>query len=66
MGKHVDVLASYGHVSDLPQKTMGVDIKNDFQPTYEITPEKKKVIAELRKRAKAADGVWLATDEDRE
>ncbi|MEI7477533.1 MAG: toprim domain-containing protein [bacterium] len=66
LGKQVAVLASYGHVSDLPQKTMGVDIKNNFEPTYEITPEKKKVIAELKKRAKEASGVWLATDEDRE
>jgi DNA topoisomerase I len=66
LGKGVEVLASYGHVSDLPQKTMWVDIKNNFEPTYEIAAEKKKVIAELRKRAKEADGVWLATDEDRE
>ncbi len=45
---------------------MGVDIKNNFEPTYEITPEKRKVIAELKKHVKEADGVWLATDEDRE
>lgn len=64
--KHVTVRASYGHVADLPSKTMGVDIKNNFEPTYEITPEKRKVIAELKKHVKEADGVWLATDEDRE
>lgn len=45
---------------------MGVDIKNNFSPTYEITPEKKKVIAALKKRASGMDGIWLATDEDRE
>ncbi|MBP6085697.1 hypothetical protein KA478_00505 [Patescibacteria group bacterium] len=50
----------------MPSKTMGVDIKNNFEPTYEITPEKRKVIAELKKHVKEADGVWLATDEDRE
>lgn len=66
LGKHVTVRASYGHVADLPGKTMWVDIKNDFEPTYEITPEKRKVIAELKKHIKDADGVWLATDEDRE
>ena len=54
------------HVSDLPSKTMGIDMARDFAPTYEITPEKKKVITELRKLAQEADGVWLATDEDRE
>ncbi len=64
--KHVMVQASYGHVSDLPSKTMWVDIAHDFVPTYEITPEKKKVIADLRRRAEGVDGVWLATDEDRE
>ena len=64
--KHVTVRASYGHVSDLPAKTMWIDIKNDFEPTYEVTPEKRKVIAELKKHVKDADGVWLATDEDRE
>lgn len=66
LGKHVQVQASFGHIADLPGKTMGVDIKNDFAPTYEISPEKKKVVSELKKLAKEADGVWLATDEDRE
>ena len=58
--------ASFGHVSDLPQKTLGIDVKNDFTPTYEISPEKKNVIAELKRDAKVALKVWLATDEDRE
>ena len=58
--------ASFGHVADLPAKTLGVDVANNFLPTYEISPEKKKVVAELKRRAQEADGVWLATDEDRE
>lgn len=64
--KNVDVQASFGHVSDLPNKTLWVDIKNQFTPTYEIPSEKKKVIANLKKAANWADGVWIATDEDRE
>ncbi len=66
LGKHVTVRASYGHVADLPWKTMWVDIKNNFLPTYEITPEKRKVISELKQQVKDVDGVWIATDEDRE
>ena len=58
--------ASFGHVSDLPQKTLGIDVKNDFTPVYEISPDKKKVIAELKRDAKVASKVRLATDEDRE
>lgn len=64
--KHVTVKASYWHVADLPSKTLGVDVKNNFAPTYEIAPEKKKVIAELKQVMKDVDGVWIATDEDRE
>lgn len=45
---------------------MGIDVKDNFSPTYEISPDKKKVIAELKKDAKVAKQVWLATDEDRE
>jgi DNA topoisomerase I len=66
LGKNVDVQASFGHVADLPAKTLGVDVADGFLPTYEISPEKKKVVAELKRRAQEADGVWLATDEDRE
>ena len=43
-----------------------MDIKDNFKPTYEIAPEKKKVISELKRRAVGMDGIWLATDEDRE
>ena len=58
--------ASYGHVVDLPSKGMGVDIENGFIPQYEVSPDKKKVISELKKIASSVDQVWIATDEDRE
>jgi len=66
LGKEYTVRSSIGHIRDLVQKDMGVDVKNNFEPHYEISPEKKAVVAELKKLAKAADTVWLATDEDRE
>jgi len=59
------VLSSYGHIRDLPRKN-AIDIENDFATTYEVTDDKKKVIADLRKAVKKADMVWLASDEDRE
>lgn len=61
-----EVKASYGHVVDLPQKKMWIDIENNFEPIYEVSPDKKRTIAELKKYAKDADTVWIATDEDRE
>jgi DNA topoisomerase-1 len=51
---------------DLPQKSLGVDVKNNFMPQYEVSPDKIKVVNELKKLAKNADKVWIATDEDRE
>ncbi|HKL43900.1 MAG TPA: type I DNA topoisomerase [Candidatus Absconditabacterales bacterium] len=66
LGSDFEVKASYGHVVDLPQKKLGVDVENNFEPVYEVSPDKKKTIAELKKFAKAADHVWIATDEDRE
>ncbi len=66
LGKDFSVKSSFGHVRDLPKKGMSIDIENNFTPTYEVTPEKKKTVAELRKAAKSADMIWLATDEDRE
>ncbi len=66
LGKDFSVKSSFGHVRDLPKKGMSVDIENNFTPTYEVAPEKKKTVAELRKAVKEADMVWLATDEDRE
>lgn len=66
LGKEYSVEASVGHVRDLPKKDMGVDVSNNFEPTYEISADKKKVIAQLKKQAKEAKTIVLATDPDRE
>lgn len=66
LGKDYTVMSSMGHVMDLSKKGLGVDIEKDFEPVYEVSSDKKKVIADLKKTAKKADTVWLATDEDRE
>ncbi len=66
LGKDYVVKSSIGHIRDMPKKNMGIDIENNFEPTYEITADKKKVVAELRKFVKSAEKVYLATDEDRE
>lgn len=66
LGADYTVLSSYGHIRDMQKKGMGIDIANGFEPSYEISPDKKKTVAELRKAAKNADAIWLATDEDRE
>ena len=66
LGKDREVKASFGHVRDLPQKSLGIDVKDNFTPTYELSDDKKKVIAELKRDAKVAKKVRLATDEDRE
>jgi len=60
------VEASFGHVRDLPSNRMSIDIENDFEPTYSVPPKAKKRVAELKKLAKDAPLVILATDEDRE
>lgn len=66
LGKDFVVKSSFGHIRDLPKKGLSIDKERNFEPTYEISTDKKKVVAELRKAAKAADTVWLASDEDRE
>ncbi|HSA95936.1 MAG TPA: type I DNA topoisomerase [Acidobacteriota bacterium] len=66
LGQDYLVKASMGHVRDLPAKKMGVDIAAGFVPTYEVIPEKKKTVAELRKAAKESERVILAADPDRE
>lgn len=66
LGKDFTVKSSFGHIRDLPKKGMSIDIDNNFTPTYEVAAEKKKTVAELKKAAKSATAVWLATDEDRE
>lgn len=60
------VVASMGHIRDLPQKTLWIDIENNFTPTYEISTEKKKTVDSLKKLSKESSSVWIATDEDRE
>ncbi len=66
LGKDFLVTSSYGHIRDLEKKNKGVDIEDNFKPLYKISEEKKKVVTELKKLAKKAEVVWLATDEDRE
>jgi DNA topoisomerase I len=66
LGKDFVVKSSFGHVRDLPKKGISIDIENKFQPNYEVTADKKKVVAELQSLVKKAKMVWLATDEDRE
>ncbi len=61
-----DVRASVGHVKDLPPKTLGIDIENDFEITYTVIEKKKKVVSELKKAAKNASDIFLAPDPDRE
>ena len=66
LGKDFVVKSSFGHIRDLPKKGMSVDIENNFAPSYEVSSDKKKVVSELKKAAKEATTVWLASDEDRE
>ena len=66
LGKEYTVMSSYGHIRDLSKKELGIDLKKDFAPDYEISPDKKKLVESLAKSAKEAERVWLASDEDRE
>jgi DNA topoisomerase-1 len=66
LGKDYIVKSCFGHVRDLAKKDLGVDIENGFLPRYIISPEKKKVVAELKKKAADSETIWLASDEDRE
>ena len=66
LGEDYKVASSYGHVRDLPKGDKAVDVENGFHPTYEIPADKKGVISELKKLAKAAETVYLASDDDRE
>ena len=66
LGRDFQVLASMGHIRDLPEHTFGVDIEHDFKPEYVDTPRSAKVVRELRAAAKKADEVYLAPDPDRE
>ncbi|MCB9284235.1 MAG: type I DNA topoisomerase [Lewinellaceae bacterium] len=66
LGKDFTVKSSYGHIRDLPKSERAVDIEKGFLPKYIVTPDKKKVVNELKDWVKKVDEVWLATDEDRE
>ncbi len=66
LGKDYQVKSSFGHIRDLPKKGLNIDIEHNFKPTYEITPDKRKTVAELKTAAKQASSIWLASDEDRE
>jgi DNA topoisomerase-1 len=65
LGKDFEVKSSFGHIRDLPKKEMGVDIAKGFEPVYQVSPDKKSIVAELKKASKGST-VWLASDEDRE
>lgn len=66
LGEGVTVKASVGHVRDLPEKRLGVDIEHEFRPEYELIKGKGKVVSEIKKAAKEADAIYLAPDPDRE
>ena len=66
LGAGFEVEASLGHIKDLPKKSLGVDLDNEFATEYEVIPGKEKVIARLKKLAKSAETIYLAPDPDRE
>ncbi len=66
LGKDFNVVASMGHIKDLPKSSLGIDLKNNFEPTYNPIDTKKKTIDELKKAAKSAENIYLAPDPDRE
>jgi DNA topoisomerase I len=66
LGKDFTVRSSFGHVMDLSKKELGVDIEKGYAPQYIISVDKKKIVDDLKKIAKEAETIWLATDEDRE
>ena len=66
LGSEFKVSSSYGHISDLPKKEIGIDFENNFKPKYIISSDKKDIVRQLKKQALSAETVWLASDEDRE
>ncbi|MBQ7818091.1 MAG: type I DNA topoisomerase [Bacteroidales bacterium] len=66
LGKEYKVLSSYGHIRDLKKRDFSIDVEKGFMPIYEIPSDKKQVVDTLKKAAKEADMIWLASDEDRE
>src|ERR671917_804456 len=71
LGNDYRVMASIGHIKDLPSKGLGVDVEHDFEPTYEVIPDTKKrnnrkIVSDLKRAAKEAEAIYLAADPDRE
>jgi DNA topoisomerase-1 len=66
LGKDFTVRSSFGHIRDLPERDLSIDVEHDFEPKYVVPADKKKLVQELKSLAKSAETVWLATDEDRE
>ena len=66
LGSDFDVVASMGHVRDLPENRLSVDVKHDFKPKYEVIKGKEKLVEELKEAADKSDEIFLATDPDRE
>ncbi len=66
LGKDFTVASSMGHIRDLPKGNGSIDIENNYEPTYEVSPDKKEVISKLKKLAAEAEMVYLASDDDRE
>ena len=66
LGADFKVVSSYGHISDLPDKELGVDVERNFMPKYTVSSDKKKLVSELKTLAEKSNTVWLASDEDRE
>jgi DNA topoisomerase-1 len=66
LGPEYEVVATKGHVRDLKSKTLSVDLKNNFEPQYEIIPDKKSIVTDLKKKAEKSEEILLATDPDRE
>src|SRR6187455_13373 len=66
LGKDFKVSSSMGHIRDLPKGSGAIDVENNYEPTYEVSPDKKDIIQKLKKLAEEAEMVYLASDEDRE
>ncbi len=66
LGKDFEVTSCFGHIRDLPNKDIAIDVDNNFEPIYEVPKDKKKIVSELKKLSNEAETVWLASDEDRE
>ncbi|HOH96481.1 MAG TPA: toprim domain-containing protein, partial [Candidatus Enterocola sp.] len=66
LGKDYHVTSSFGHIRDLKTKDISIDFKKNYHPIYEVPADKKKLVADLKKKVKESEAVWLASDEDRE